>query len=223
MQIFKSKNEEAVKTTRYNRVPDHLVGKVDLLKCDSAFLPDPRSCGQGAGKIDQAEAIANVQKRKQEALEQQSEGGGGGSAPGKTREHLETKKRVGSGGAGRENLSEALVSLVQTQQQTAHINSRRLALDERNQKSELLDKYMQYLMNPHIPVEIKSNYQTMVLSLQAKLLAADMGPSAPATPLSPATPQFMSPVRSRESTRDTSATSPSSSSVEDNGLLPGAF
>ena len=58
-------------------------------------------------------------------------------------------------------------------------------MDERKQMSELLDKYMQYLMNPHIPVEIKSNYQTMVLSLQAKLLAADMGPSAPATPLSP--------------------------------------
>ena len=67
---------------------------MELLKCNTAFLPDPRSSGQGAGKQDQAAAIANVQKRKQEALEKQLDAG---DDSGKTREHLEPKKRVGDG------------------------------------------------------------------------------------------------------------------------------
>ena len=42
MQRFQELTEEMVKTIRYNSVPDHLVGKVQLLKCNSAFRPDPR-------------------------------------------------------------------------------------------------------------------------------------------------------------------------------------
>ena len=38
MQRFQELTEEAVKTARYNRVPDHLVGKVQLPKPNSAFL-----------------------------------------------------------------------------------------------------------------------------------------------------------------------------------------
>ena len=75
MLRYKDQKDEAVKITRYNRVPDHLVGKVELLKCNSAFLPDPRSVGQGAGKEDQAEASKTIQKRKQEALERQLDEG----------------------------------------------------------------------------------------------------------------------------------------------------
>jgi hypothetical protein len=153
-----------------------LVGKVELLKCNSAFLPDPRSVGQGAGKEDQAEASKTIQKREQEALERQLEEGDDAGA-GKTREHLETRKRVGNGEAGLEKLLEGMVSLVQAQQQTAQANSARLALEETNALSARLDKYMEYLINPHVPAELKANYQIMVL--KAKLHAADQAVAPP--------------------------------------------
>jgi hypothetical protein len=114
MLRYKDQKDEAVKITRYNRVPNHLVGKVELLKCNSAFVQDPNSVGQGAGKEDQAEASKTIQKHKQEALERQLEEADDAST-GKTREHLETRKRVGNGEAGREKLLEGMVSLVQAQ------------------------------------------------------------------------------------------------------------
>ena len=227
MLRYKDQKDEAVKITRYNRVPDHLVGKVELLKCNTAFLPDPRSVGQGAGKEDQAEASKAIQKRKQEALERQLEEGDDGGA-GKTREHLETRKRVGNGEAGREKLLEGMVSLVQAQQQTAKANSARLALEEMNALSARLDKYMEYLMNPNIPGELKANYQIMALNLQAKLHALDNAVALPTvslfqTPPRPSTPQFPSPVAAarrslgRELSSGASATS---DDVEDEGVLP---
>jgi len=138
---------------------------VELLKCNTAFLPDPRSSGQGAGKQDQAAAIANVQKRKQEALEKQLDAG---DDSGKTREHLEPKKRVGDGssGGGRDKLSEALVSMVQNQNDMAQVNARRLAMEEKNQMAERLDKYMQYVMNPNTPEAYKASYHVMIAGLQ---------------------------------------------------------
>ena len=48
---FDKTNETTVKITRYNQVPDHLVGTgVALIHCDSSFLPG--SVGVGAGKED---------------------------------------------------------------------------------------------------------------------------------------------------------------------------
>ena len=41
MEAFDRKKKNAVKITRYNRIPEHLVGKVELLKCKTALLPDP--------------------------------------------------------------------------------------------------------------------------------------------------------------------------------------
>ena len=52
------------------------------------------------------------------------------------------------------------MSLVQAQQQSAQANSARLALEEMNALSARLDKYMEYLINQHIPAELKANYQT---------------------------------------------------------------
>ena len=46
-----------------------------MLKVDSAFLPDPRSVGAGAGKTDQAEGVKMVMKLKQEALAKQVDEG----------------------------------------------------------------------------------------------------------------------------------------------------
>ena len=60
MLRFQELTKEAVKTIRYNSVPDYSVGKVQLLKCKSAFLLDPHSV-----------AIWNVQKRKQDDLVEQ--------------------------------------------------------------------------------------------------------------------------------------------------------
>ncbi len=231
MLRYKDQKDEAVKITRYNRVPDHLVGKVELLKCNSAFLPDPRSVGQGAGKEDQAEASKTIQKRKQEALERQLEEKDDAIA-GKTREHLETRKRVGNGEAGREKLLEGMVGLVQAQQQTAQANSARLALEEMNALSARLDKYMEYLINPHIPAELKANYQIMAINLQRKLHAADNAvapPSgslfqtpSPPTPV-PTMPLLTSPVAAarRSLGRDlSSGASTASDDVEEFGILP---
>lgn len=221
MQAYATKNEEAVKVTRYNRVPDHLVGKVELLKCNSAFLPDPRSVGQGAGKNDQAAAIANVMKRKQDAIEKQAEAG---DDSGKTREHLEPKKRVGDGGFGSSNrFEDALVSMMQNQGEMAHVNARRLAMEEKQQMTERLDKYMQYVMNPHIPEELKANYYSMIHGLQKQLHAADMAApssvsqlSAPssASSSSPTTPAY-TPTRPQPPPRQRST----SSTLSEDGLL----
>ena len=171
MQRFQELTEEVVKTTRYNRVPDHLVGKVQLLKCNSAFLPDSSSVGIGAAKTDQAEAIQNVQKRKQDALEEQLEAG---DDSGKTRVHLEpNRKRVGNGAGDstREKLNDALVGMVMAQQQISVATAAKYALEEKNADQAQLEKYMEYLMNPHIPAELKVNYQRMATTLQAKIFA----------------------------------------------------
>ena len=58
MQLYDDGKKEAVKITRHNRVPDHLVGKVQLITVNSALLPDPRSIGAGAGKTDHS-AVAS--------------------------------------------------------------------------------------------------------------------------------------------------------------------
>ena len=188
---------------------------MELLKCNTAFLPDPRSSGQGAGKQDQAAAIANVQKRKQEALEKQLDAG---DDSGKTREHLEPKKRVGDGGSGggRYKLSEALVSMVQNQNDMAQVNARRLAMEEKNQMAERLDKYMQYVMNPNTPETYKASYHVMIAGLQRQLHAADMATSflAPAA-VTPAavTPAATTPASTPTRSRDMSARS------DDSGIL----
>ena len=227
MLRYKDQKDEAVKITRYNRVRNHLVGKVELLKCNSAFVPDPRSVGQGAGKEDQAEASKTIQKRKQEALERQLEEADDAST-GKTREHLETRKRVGNGEAGREKLLEGMVSLVQAQQQTAQAKSARVALEQTNSLSVRLDKYMEYLTNQHIPAELKANYQIMALNLQAKLHASDnavapLTGSLISTPPTPTTQQFPSPAAAarRSLGRElSSGASTTSDDVEEHGLLP---
>ena len=144
MQRFQELTEEAVKTTRYISVPDHLVGKVQLLKCNSAFLQDPHSVGVGAAKTDQAEAILNVQKRKQDALEEQLEAGDDSE---KTLVHLEqNRKRLGSGAgySSREKLNDALVGMVMAQQQISAANAAKYALEEKNADHARLEKYMEY-------------------------------------------------------------------------------
>lgn len=140
MQLHDDGKKEAVKITRYNRVPDHLVGKVQLITVNSALLPDPRSIGAGAGKIYQAEAIQMVLKRKQDALAKQAEEG---DTSGKTREHIETKRRVGAadGGQGRDNIELAMVSLLQAKERKAGTDAARLAFEERKEMNARLDKY----------------------------------------------------------------------------------
>ena len=208
MQTYEEGKKEAVKITRYNRVPDHLVGKVKLLKVDSAFLPDPRSVGAGAGKSDQAEAIKMVMKRKQEALAKQVDEG---DESGKTREHLETKRRVGAGDSvqGRDKFQDALIGLLHVKERKVDTEAARFAMEERKEMSARLDKYMEYLLNPNIPEEIKANYKSMVLNLQAQLQAAQQV-AAPKVSHSPVmTPQFTSPTHSqtRHSSTELRATS----------------
>ena len=138
---------------------------MELLKCNTAFLPDPRSSGQGAGKQDQAAAIANARSASKKPSKSRLDAG---DDSGKTREHLEPKKRVGDGssGGGRDKLSEALVSMVQNQNDMAQVNARRLAMEEKNQMAERLDKYMQYVMNPNSPEAYKASYHVMIAGLQ---------------------------------------------------------
>ena len=89
--------------------------------------------------------------------------------------------------------------MMQNQGEMAHVNARRLAMEEKQQMTERLDKYMQYVMNPHIPEELKANYYSMIHCLQKQLHAADMAApssvsqlSAPssASSSSPTTPAY---------------------------------
>ncbi len=122
------------------------------------------------------------------------------------------------------------MSLVQAQQQTAQANSARLALEETNALSARLDKYtgMEYLINPHIPAELKANYQFMALNLQAKLHAADNAVAPPTgsrfhTPPTPTSQQFPSPAAAarRSLGRElSSGASTTSDDVEEHGLFP---
>ena len=208
MQLHEEGKKEAVKITRYNHIPDHLVGTgVKLLKVDSAFLPDPRSVGAGAGKIDQAEGIKMAMKRKQEALAKQMDEG---DESGKTCEHLCTR-RVGAGdsGQGRDKFQDALIGLLQVKERKVDTEAARLAMEERKEMSARLDKYMEYLVNPNIPEEIKSNYKSMVLKLQAQLQAAQPLVSPTIISHSPAmTPQFTSPTHSQTRQSSTETQSP---------------
>jgi len=122
------------------------------------------------------------------------------------------------------------VSLVQAQQQNAQANSARQALEEMNALSARLDKYMEYLINPHIPAELKANYQIMAMNLQAKLHAADNAVAPPSvslfqtppTPV-PITPLLTSPVAAarRSLGRElSSSASTASDDVDEIGILP---
>ena len=48
--------------------------------------------------------------------------------------------------------------MMKNQGAMAHINARRRAMEEKQQMTERLDKYMQYVSNPHIPEELEANY-----------------------------------------------------------------
>ena len=94
-----------------------------------------------------------------------------------------------------------------------------------NALSARLDKYMEYLINPNIPAELKANYQIMASNLRAKLHAADNAVVLPTVSRcqTPPTPQFPSPVAAarrnlgRELSSGASATS---DDVEESGLFP---
>ena len=114
-----------------------------------------------------------MQKRKQDALEEQFEAGDDSE---KTSVHLEpNRKRVGSGAgdSSPEKLNDALVGIVMAQQQISVANAANYALEEKNADQARLEKYMEYLLNPHIPAELQANYQRMVATLQAKIFADD--------------------------------------------------
>jgi hypothetical protein len=195
VQLHKEGKEEVVKITRYNRVPDHLVGKVQLLKSDSVLLSDTSSAGAGAGKSDQAAAIDRVLKNKADALEKQVESG---DETGKTREHLEpnAKKRVKVDDDDRKNFYNAMVSMAQIEQRKLEVQEKAIEQKERtDQRKELqdqLDKYMGYLMNPQLNQTIKTNYEIMVLNIQAQLQALTQ-PVLPAFTSPPTTPAVTTP------------------------------
>ena len=56
--------------------------------------------------------------------------------------------------------------MVQNQNDMAQVNARRLAMEEKNQMAERLDKYMQYVMNPNTPEAYKASYHVMIAGLQ---------------------------------------------------------
>ena len=187
MAEYHRKKEHVEKTTRYNFIPPHLQGKVQFIKCNSAFLPDPRSVGAGQGKADQSEAVNVVQKRKkslQEAEDSDVEGDGGSpsgstSSSGKSREHLHPRINLRKDEQARHEIQQALVSLIAVKQQKASAEIRKEAADERKELQRSLEKYTEYLINPNIPAEIKANYQIMVVNLQAQLTQLRQQPPAP--------------------------------------------
>jgi len=88
MKPFDSGMEKAVKTTRYNQVPDHLQGTgVALIKCDLVFVP----CSVGAEREDLIKAQNHIMATRASPLaqsEDEAEAGHGISGAAKTRVHL---------------------------------------------------------------------------------------------------------------------------------------
>ena len=62
MMKFNETTEKVAKTREGITVPDYLVGKVELLRCNSTFLSDLLSVGVKAGKSYQVDAIKKVLK-----------------------------------------------------------------------------------------------------------------------------------------------------------------
>jgi hypothetical protein len=87
---------------------------------------------------------------------------------------------------------------------------------------------MEYLINPHIPAELKANYKIMALNLQAKLHAADnavapLTGSLFHTPPTPKPQQFPSPAAAAQRSLGrelSSGASATSDDVEELGLFP---
>ena len=66
MELNNKAKVEDIKYSRYTTLPPHLVGKVSLITCDTAFLPR-HSSGVGAGKEDLQEAMRQVKQNREEA------------------------------------------------------------------------------------------------------------------------------------------------------------
>jgi hypothetical protein len=183
------RRKEIKKTTRYTFIPDHLQGKVSLLKCDSALCPDPRSIGAGAGKADQAEAIKNIQKRKAEALAKQADADDE-DENGNTREHLEPKtKRVKTEDGSREKLTEAMMSFIDFKKDNAAAYAAKGKVDQLNTQLQL---YMGFLANPMLTPTMRNNYKAMITQIQKELMSL-MEPEEPLRRSPRATPTKSTP------------------------------
>ena len=169
-EFDKGKDTE-VKTTRYNRVPDHLVGTgVALIHCDSSFLPG--SVGVGAGKDDLKKAQAQIAASKAAALAQSAQEAS--TATGKTREHLEPKGkrfRAQSEGADfeRKNSVQAMEKLVSLKAEKAVTDQGTAEINMLNQQ---LITYTTALSNPNLPDAVKQNFVVMLTQTQIQLQAA---------------------------------------------------
>ena len=197
MKEFDKSKETAVKITRYNRVPDHLVGTgVALIHCDSSFLPG--SVGVGAGK-DLKKAQEQIAANKAAALAQSAEEAASPSAApaAKTREHLEPKgKRVKTEDvdASRASLTSAIQQLVMLKAQKA-VNDH--GTSEINMLNQQMATYLAAIGNPSLPDAVKQNFISMLTQTQIQLQAAQsrlVGGSSAATAGAPA-PAFFTPPR----------------------------
>ena len=172
MKQFDSEKEKAVKTTRYNRVPDHLQGTgVALIKCNLVFVPG--SVGVGAGRDDLIKAQNHIMATRASALaqsEDEAEAGHGGSGAAKTRVHLEPNraKRLKHEDFenGRQKLYHCMDKLVTIQHDRAVADKHTSQIALLNQQ---IAQYTTHLSNPALSVTVKQNFTNLLLQAQTQL------------------------------------------------------
>ena len=106
MELYDKAKVEEIKYSRYTTPPPHLVGKVSLITCDSAFLP-PRSSATGAGKEDLQKAMHRVGQNR--------EGAKSGEEGESSREHLVPKSmriKAEDGFIQRKDLMQGMKALI---------------------------------------------------------------------------------------------------------------
>ena len=201
MQALVDKADQHVKTTRYNFIPEHLKGKVAFIKCNTAFLPDPRSVGHGFGRNDQSDAIEAVQKRKREmsvdtVSDNEAEGGAGGSGV-KPKKHLQPSPRVNMEGnnAARTELAQAMVSLIKLKQEKAESDKLKQESVRTDAIYAQIQRNMEFLSMPNIPPQIRANCESMIVSLQAQLMQPQQQPPIQAAYFNPVVATFTTPPR----------------------------
>ena len=140
--------------------PPHPVGKVLLIRCDSAFLP-PRSSGAGAGKEDLQEALRQVKQTREEAKS--------GEEGESSRENLmpKTKRvKVEDGSNERKDLMQSMQALISTKVDKASSDS---SLTKMNMLNKQLETYFALAGNSETPADIRANFWDMIHSTQAQI------------------------------------------------------
>ena len=81
-----------------------------------------------------------------------------GDESGKTREHLEPKRRVGARDSGREGFQKALLSLSQAKERRQILKL--FSLHGGKKRLSFTLKYTEFLLNSHLHDDIKANHKT---------------------------------------------------------------